>query len=514
MRLERLLHVNSNSTQLKVGALLTYIQLALSTIISLVYTPAMLRLLGQTEYGLYNIAATVVSYVNLLNMGFASSYIRFYSRSKACNDYEEVKKTNGLFMIVFAVIGVLALIAGLIIASSAKIIFSNGLSSSEYDIIRKIIIILSISTAYNLGTSLFSSIITAQEEFVFLKTVNLIKTVLSPTLIWILLLNGYKSIMMATVTSLLIIISDTIYVIFCFAKLDVKFSFKNLNKGAIFEVSTFSGFIAVNSIVDQINWSVDKILLGRFWGARYTAVYSVAAQINSIYMQLSTGVSNVFIPRINRLVAEEKTDKEITDLFIKIGRLQTMVLLPVILGFIFLGKQFISIWAPREYSDAYIIALLLMGPTTIPYIQNAGVSIQTAKNKHQFRALIYTIMAIINLAISILLCRQFGGIGCAVGTAVSIIAANIVIMNIYYHRKLKLNMIRFWKDEFTFFPCVIILSIVGIFIKLFVVVNNYRILLLCGLFFVIVYVITLWIFSLNNYEKKMILQIIQKKRDI
>lgn len=131
--------MNSKSTQLKAGTILTYLQLALSTVISLVYTPAMLRLLGQTEYGLYNIAATVVSYVNLLNMGFASSYVRFYSRSKAKNDYEEIKRTNGLFLIVFIVIAILALISGFVLAASAELIFSNGLSVSEYAIAKKLL---------------------------------------------------------------------------------------------------------------------------------------------------------------------------------------------------------------------------------------------------------------------------------------------------------------------------------------------------------------------------------------
>jgi len=504
--------MNSKSTQLKAGTLLTYLQLVISTIISLIYTPVMLKLLGQTEYGLYNIAATVVSYVNLLNMGFASSYVRFYSRSKAKNDVEDIKKTNGLFLIVFIIIGVLALIAGLTIAAFAELIFSDGLSSGEYVIVKKIVVILSISTAYNLGTSLFSSIITAHEEFVFLKTVNLIKTVMSPTLIWILLLNGYKSIMMASVTSILIIISDTFYVVYALKKLQVKFSFRNLNKDALIEISTFSGFIALNSIVDQINWSVDKVILGRFWGARYTAIYSVAAQINNIYMQLSTGVSNVFIPRINRLVAEKKSDEEITDLFIKIGRLQTIVLLPVILGFIFLGKQFVMIWTPNGYEDAYYIALLLMGPATIPYIQNAGVSIQTAKNKHQFRAVLYTFMAVINLVISVVLCRQFGGIGCAFGTAVSIIVANIVIMNIYYHKKLKINIIRFWREELSFSPSIITLVIIGLVIRTFVPINGYVAFIFCGLVFIIVYLISLWLFSLNQNEKNMIRSTIQKIR--
>lgn len=501
--------MNSKSMQLKAGTLLTYLQLIISTIISLVYTPVMLRLLGQTEYGLYNIAATVVSYVNLLNMGFASSYVRFYSRSKAKNDTEEIKKTNGLFLVVFIVIGVLALIAGLAMAAFAELIFSDGLSAGEYIITKKIIIILSISTAYNLGTSLFSSMITAQEEFVFLKTVNLIKTVLSPTLIWILLLHGYKSIMMASVTSILIIISDSFYVIFALKKLHMQFSFRNLKKDALIEISMFSGFIALNSIVDQINWSVDKILLGRFWGAKYTAIYSVAAQINNIYMQLSTGVSNVFIPRINRLVAEKKPNEEITSLFIKIGRLQTIVLLPVMLGFVFLGRQFISIWTPSGYGDAYYIALLLMGPATVPYIQNAGVSIQTAENKHQFRALLYTIMAIINFIVSILLCRRFGGIGCAFGTALSIIIANILIMNIYYHRSLKLNMIRFWKEELSFVPCIVALAVVGVIINIWIPINSYIMLLLAGLIFVVIYFVVLWIFSLNIDEKNMVKSILK-----
>ena len=505
--------MNSKSTQLKAGTILTYLQLALSTVISLVYTPAMLRLLGQTEYGLYNIAATVVSYVNLLNMGFASSYVRFYSRSKAKNDYEEIKRTNGLFLIVFIVIAILALISGFVLAASAELIFSNGLSVSEYAIAKKIIVILTISTAYGLGTSLFASMITVHEEFIFLKTVNLIKTVLSPTLIWILLLNGYKSIMMAVVTSVLIIVADTVNMFFCFTHLKVKLSFNNLSKDALIEISAFSGFIALNSIVDQINWSVDKILLGRYWGASYTAIYSVASQINSIYMQLSTGVSNVFIPRINRLVAEKKTDEEITGLFIKIGRLQTVVLLPVILGFVFLGEQFILIWTPNGYNDAYIIALLLMAPATIPYIQNAGIAIQTAKNKHQFRALLYTIMALINFVISILLCKKFGGVGCAIGTAISILVANILIMNIYYHKYLNLNMIRFWKEETSFIPSLLILSVVGILIKLFVPITNYLMLIECGIMFMVVYLATLWLFALDVEEKDMISSMIGKKRN-
>ena len=66
--------------QLKLGSLLTYAQMALSIGINLVYTPIMIRCLGQSEYGLYQTALSVISMMSVLNLGFSNSYIRYYSK--------------------------------------------------------------------------------------------------------------------------------------------------------------------------------------------------------------------------------------------------------------------------------------------------------------------------------------------------------------------------------------------------------------------------------------------------
>ena len=72
--------------ELKVGAILSYVQLILGNIISIIYTPIMLRLLGQNEYGLYNLSSSTISYLGLLSFGFGSAYIRYYSKYKAKKD--------------------------------------------------------------------------------------------------------------------------------------------------------------------------------------------------------------------------------------------------------------------------------------------------------------------------------------------------------------------------------------------------------------------------------------------
>ena len=79
--------------QLKAGVILTYIQLIVGNIISIIYTPIMLRILGQNEYGLYNLSSSTISYLGLLSFGFGSAYIRYYSKYKVENNKDEIKKS-------------------------------------------------------------------------------------------------------------------------------------------------------------------------------------------------------------------------------------------------------------------------------------------------------------------------------------------------------------------------------------------------------------------------------------
>ena len=60
--------------QRKMGVLLTYVSEAIKILTTLVYTPLMLRLLGDNEYGLYQTVNSTVLYLGLLSLGFGSAY--------------------------------------------------------------------------------------------------------------------------------------------------------------------------------------------------------------------------------------------------------------------------------------------------------------------------------------------------------------------------------------------------------------------------------------------------------
>src|SRR5699024_3097656 len=141
---------------------------------------------------------------------------------------------------------------------------------------------------------------------------------------------------------------------------------------------------------------------------------SVGSQFNQYFLNMSSAVSNVFIPRVNKMVAEKQSDQTLSQLFTKIGRVQYIILVAVLTCYMLYGQFFISRWAGEGYEDAYYVGAIIMIPTLIPLIQNIGIEIQRAENKHKFRSIAYFLIAILNLIVSIPLSWKYGAIGSAV----------------------------------------------------------------------------------------------------
>lgn len=504
--------------QLKIGSILSYLQMALNIVINLVYTPIMIHTLGKSEYGLYQTVTSTISMLSILSLGFNASYIRFFSTYKQKEDTESIKRLNGLFLIVFVIIGCIALACGMFLTFHLEIVFSTGLTASEYETARVLMFISTINLAIMFPMSVFQNIISANERFVVLKLLGMLKTVFSPLVGIPLLLLGFRSVVLVVVTLIISIITDCIYIYYVTYVLKNRFVFHGFEKGIFKNLFVYTSFIAINMIVDQINLNVDKVLLGRYRGTSETAVYSVGYTLYHLYQSFSTSISSVFTPRIHRIINETKENvakqkKQLTELFIKVGRMQFLVLGLISTGIFFFGNSFVvDFWAGEGYQDSYVVAILLIFPATIALIQNTGIEIQRALNKHQFRSLIYLGMAIINLALSIILCQLYGAIGSAVGTAISFVLANGIIMNIYYHRQCNIDIICFWKNIVRMSVGLIIPIATGIGINMCFDTSKLGVFLATVVLYAGIYFISMWMFGMNEYEKDMVRKFLKRMR--
>ena len=498
--------------QLKAGVILSYVSEFVKIATNLIYTPIMLRLLGKSEYGLYQLVYSVVSYLSLLSLGFGSAYIRYYSKYKAENDEDGVARLNGMFMTIFCTIATICLLCGFCMVYNIKSIFASGLTDAEYGRARILMILMVINLTLTFPATVFNCNVTAHEKFIFQKTIIILQNILNPFLCLPLLIMGVGSVGMVLVTTGLTIGKLLINSWYCFKKLHIRFLFKGFKLSLLKEMFTFTFFIFLNQIINQINWSVDKFLLGRLAGTTAVAVYGVGGTINTMYLQASLSISNVFTPRVHRIVANNQRDAELTSLFTRVGRLQFMLLSLVLTGFVFLGQPFITFWAGEGYSEAYLVALLLITPCTVPLIQNIGIEIQRAKNKHKARSVVYAAIAIGNVLVSIPLIKYYGPVGAALGTAIALILGNTFFMNWYYHNRLDIDVINFWKNIFSFLPSFIAPTILGIIIMRYIPVTSFTKVFILAVAYTVVYVISFWTLGMNDSEKDLLRNILKKLR--
>lgn len=492
------------TNQRKSGAILSYVSIIVNMLIQLMYTPLLIRMLGQSEYGLYSLVSSIIGYLTVLDLGFGNAIVVYTAKYRALKQYDEEKKLHGMFKIIFIVIGLVAATLGLILYFNVNNIFGNTMNSNELHKMKIMMLILAFNLMITFSFSIYTSIINAYEKFVFQKVMSIISAILKPLFMIPLLFLGYKSITMCiiiTIVNIIVMMSNYLY---CKNKLNIKTKFLGFDKALFKTIFSYSIWIFVGIIVDKINWSVDNFVLGAVSGAVAVSIYSIAATINQLFINLSTAISGVLLPKMSKLIANKASSEQLTNEMIKVGRIQYYIIFLMSSGLILFGKNFIIIWAGQEFEKSYYVALLLIIPVCLPLIQNLGLSIMQAMNKFKFRSISTLIMAIFNVIISIYFAKEWGATGAALGTCISLIICNIILINIYYYKKLNLNIFRFWKEILReTIPFIIPISII-LLILYFTKLKGVIGFITYGGIYTIIYCLVAYFLTMNEYERNVI----------
>lgn len=492
--------------QIKAGAVLNYIIIGLNTLTGLLYTPYMLRCLGQNDYGLYSLVASVIAYLTILDFGFGNAIIRYTARFRAQGKKQEQWEMFGMFIIIYSLIGLLAFSGGLALYYNVDILFDRTMTPSDLSQAQTMMLLLTLNLAFTFPLSIFGSIISAYENFVFQRCVNIIRILLSTLVMVALLSVGFKAIALVVVQTSFNFLTLLINFIYTKRVLHIKIVFGRFNIPFLKEIAIYSFWIFLNAIMDKIYWGTGQFVLGSISGTVAVAIFSVAILLENMYMTFSTAICNVLLPKITAMVTSNAAYKSISNLFIRTGRIQCLVLSLILSGFIIFGQGFIEIWAGKDYSESYIITLIFFIALFIPLIQNTGIAILQARNQMKFRSLLYLVISLTSLGAQIVLAKYYGPIGCAIAIATALIIGQVIIMNIYYSKKQHIEISEFWRNIISMMICPAILIAIGLLSRTYFDYSNP--IILCGgiISFIIIYIPCIWKWSMNEYEHDLILK--------
>ncbi|SHL04791.1 Membrane protein involved in the export of O-antigen and teichoic acid [Fibrobacter sp. UWH5] len=498
-------------SQLKIGALLSYVVLALNNLLGLLYTPYLLRMLGKSEYGLYSIAASIIAYLTVLDLGFGNAIVRYTAKYRAEGKHEEQYKMFGIFFLLYCCIGLVAAGLGCFFAFNTDIFFKEAMTALELERVRVLVILMVMNLAVTFPLSLFTSIVTAYEQFIFSKSLNIVRIILNTLTMVVLLQFGYKAVALAVVASLFNVLTLLANLFYCKFKLKIKMKFGHVDWSFLKEISIYSFWIFLNAIIDRIYWSTGQFVLGAFVGTAAVAVFAVAIQLEHMYMAFSTAITSVFLPKVTAIVSNTaNSDDEVSSLFIKTGRIQFCILALILSGFALFGKQFVVLWAGEGYTEAYIITMIFFIPLTVPLIQTLGITILQARNQMRFRSLLYLAISVVSLILQFILTKLHGIVGCAWAIGASLILGHGIIMNVYYQKKQRINILRFWNEILRMARTPLIVAVITYIILKRVCLDSPMLLLIGILCYLSVYLPLFFLFSMNEYEKKLVLNPMRK----
>ena len=490
--------------ELKAGAVLNYAVILLNNLLGLLYMPYMLRMLGQSEYGLYSLVASVIAYLTVLDLGFTNAVIRYTARFRAERKVREQYEMFGMFILIYSAISLVALVAGGLLYANVEQVFGAKMTAEELLKMKPMLLLLLFNLVVTFPLSVFSSIVIAYEKSIFQKFLVLGRILLSTAVMIVLLKYGYKAMALVVVQTVFNMVQLAANLVFCRRKLKIKVIFGKFKFGFFKEVALYSFWILLNTLMDRIYWSTGQFVLGAVSGTVAIAVFSVAVRLEQMYMSFSTAISSVFLPKVTSMVANGEGDRAISDLFIRTGRIQYCVLALVLTGFIVFGKQFIALWAGPGYESAYAVSLIFFVPMTVPLIQNLGITILQAKGMMRFRSLMYVGVAAFSLVLQIVLSKRYGVEGCAWAIAAGLVLGQIIIMNIYYYKVQRIDIPRFWKEILRMSLAPACLCVIACLVfKDMQLVSVWR-LLAAILVYCAVYLPLFWFTAMNRYEKGLV----------
>ena len=297
---------------------------------------------------------------------------------------------------------------------------------------------------------------------------------------------------------------------YCKKKLKIKIKFSKIKWQLIKEIFNYSIWIFIAGIVDRIYWSSGQFVLGIYRPPTEIAVFGVAVQLQAIFFSFAYAISNVFLPRLVRMVNTSDDNTQLSSLLTRVGRLQFYILSLLFSGFVIFGRRFLILWAGEDYIEAYPITLLFLFVHLITSIQTLGYNILQAKNRIKFRSLSILVISLLALIACFPMAKNYGGIGCAICVTVGIFVAQILVINVYYQFCIGLDIVSFWKNIFQISIVPIIITIVGALCIKQLDSSSILIYVSSIIIYSIVFSMSLYYLVFNNSEKQIVSPLFKK----
>lgn len=498
-------------SQIKYGALISYATIFFNIVAGLLYTPWMIRQIGTADYGLYSLVTAVISYF-LIDFGLGSVIGTYVAKFRAQQNFHKVNLIIGISYKAYIIITV-CITLGLFICYFFLADIFKELTDAEIIKFKTIYCIGGFFSICNFPFTPVNGILIAYERFIALKLADLIQRVLCIILIICCLLSGYGLYTLVFVNGAIGLSISLLKFIYVKFNIGININIKETDKTIFREIASFSGWAFIVGVAQRFTINIVPSILGIVSGTTQIAIFSIASTLEGYVWTLASGLNGLFIPRVSKDVAQNQTPLEITNLMIKVGRIQLYITGLLISCIIIFGATFIKLWIGPDFHNSYIIAVLIIFPNIIILTEEIANTLLWVKNELKYRAILFICAGIISSSMGIILGSKFGAVGPGIGIFVALVLCHCLGLNIVYQKVLHLDIFRFFKMcHFKILPIMMIPGIIFFFAIRCFEQMQWKGLIMTGIFYLFCEGVILYKWAMNDTEKELIKSLIHTKK--
>lgn len=374
------------------NTLILYVKLIISVIISFIASRYILKALGASDYGLYNVVGGIVAMINLLATSMVSTSYRYIAVEMGKGESGNVNKVYNTVLVIHIILAFLLLLIGETIGTYFINNHLNVAIEKIHD--AQFLLHLSlISTAFIVISIPAEGLIIAKENFIYTSILNICTSSLILILcIYLCSCEGNRLRVYAMALAIIYSITPLGNQIYCRIKCTelVKFNFNNEIRDYL-EVLSFTFWIFIGAIACVGRIQGASIIINLFFGTVVNAAFGFASQVSQATGMFTSTLRQAAIPQIMKNQGGGKEDKSL-QLVYMVSRFSFLLMLLPAVPLLFTIDFTLKIWlnTPPDFTGVFITYLLING-----LISNLGAgfdaSIQ-ATGKIQKNQIGYTII--------------------------------------------------------------------------------------------------------------------------
>jgi O-antigen/teichoic acid export membrane protein len=409
-------------------------------------SPFILHHLGDEAFGLWILIYSFTGYYGIFDFGIRSSLVRYVSKFQATGDKDELARLVNTNLFTYSCIGLILMVPTVLGSYYVDRLFQ--IPPVFLRDARILFLIVGFSLALGFPIGIADGILEGLQRFYLTNWTNIAGTLTRAVLIIYVLRHGFGLLSVALITVSLPLITSAIRGVIAQRLLTIPFGWKYVSRDSLRQVAKYSSVTFILIVAGRLRFKTDAVIIGTFLSAAAVTHFSIGARLVDYAGETVSSLAQIFTPMSSHFHTIGDYDG-LRKIFISGNRACALVMLPMTVALIVMGKSVIEAWVGPRYVSSYVVLLIVLIPSTFYHAQSTSNRILFGLSLHKSLAYVVLMEGIANVILSIVLVRPLGIVGDAIGTAIPLLCTSLVFLPRHMCRQLGVPVRKFlWEAYF------------------------------------------------------------------